>query len=67
MIYLMILSIWTDIQDFFRPVTDFFTDLWNSIRDFLLQYMSQDVLTILIFGIVVAIILIIVLAIMNKS
>ena len=63
----MILSIWTDIQDFFRPVTDFFTDLWNSIRDFLLQYMSQDVLTILIFGIVVAIILIVVLAIMNKN
>ena len=67
MIYLMILSIWTDIQDFFRPVTDFFTDLWNSIRDFLLQYMSQDVLTVLVFGIVVAIILIIVLAVMNRN
>ena len=63
----MISSIWTDIQDFFRPITDFFIDLWNSIRDFLLQYMSQDVLTILIFGIVVAIILIVVLAIMNKN
>ena len=67
MIYLMILSIWTDIQDFFRPITDFFTDLWNSIRDFLLQYMSQDVLTVLVFGIVVAIILIIVLAVMNRN
>ena len=67
MIYLMILSIWTDIQDFFRPITDFFTDLWNSIRDFLLQYMSQDVLSVLVFGIVVAIILIIVLAIMNRN
>lgn len=63
----MILSIWTDIQDFFRPVTDFFIDSWNSIRDFLLQYMSQDVLSVLVFGIVVAIILIVVLAIMNRN
>ena len=63
----MILSIWTDIQDFFRPITDFFTDLWNYIHDFLLQYMSQDVLTVLVFGIVVAIILIIVLAVMNRN
>ncbi len=63
----MILSIWTDIQEFFRPITDFFGDLWNSIRDFFLQYMSEDVLTILIFGILVAIILIVVLAIMNRN
>ncbi len=63
----MIINIWDDITIFFKPVIDFFKDLWTTMQDFLLQYMSQDVLNILIFGIVVAIILIIILAIINRE
>ena len=63
----MILNVWDDIMIFFDPIIDFFKELWTTIQDFLLQYMSQDVLNILIFGIVVAIVLIVILAIINKD
>ncbi|HIR75126.1 TPA: hypothetical protein IAB95_06485 [Candidatus Ventrenecus avicola] len=64
---MLILSVLSDIEYFFRPVIEFFGDLWNTIKDFFLQYMSENVFNILIFGIGVAILLIIVLAIMNRD
>ena len=64
---MLILDVLSDITDFLEPVITFFKNIWNAFQNFFLQYMSQDVLTILIFGIVVAIILIVVLAIMNRN
>lgn len=63
----MILNIWDDTVDFFEPIITFFKNIWNDINTFLLQYMSQDVLNIFVFGIIVAIILFVVLAIINKK
>ena len=63
----MTLDILSDISEFFDPVIKFFQDLWTNIENFLLEYMSKDVLNVLIFGILIAIILIIVLAIMNRD
>jgi len=66
-ILIFISDIWEDTVDFFDPIIQFFKDLWNNINHFLLQYMSQDVLNVLVFGIVITFILIIVLAIMNRN
>ena len=63
----MLLNIMSDFNNFFKPVIVFFEDLWNSIHDFLLQYMSEDVFNIFIFIIIIAIILFIVLAIINRD
>ncbi len=65
--FMIILSIFDPILDFLKPITDFFKETWYDINAFLLRYMPQDVLNIIIFGILVAIILIVVLAIVNKN
>ncbi len=64
---MLILDFLDTINDFFRPVISFFQEFWNQIRAFLLQYMPGDVINILVFGILVAIILIVVLAIVNQK
>lgn len=64
---MMMLNVFTPIIDFFKPITDTVKEVWYDINSFLLRYMPQDVLNILIFGIIVAIILIVVLAIVNKN
>lgn len=64
---MIILSMFDPIIDFFKPIITFFKDIWNDINSFLLQYLSQDVLNIFIFGILVAVILIVVLAIINRN
>ena len=53
-------------SDFFHPIISFFQGIWDQIRSFLLQYMPGDVINIFIFGILIAIILIVVLAIVNR-
>ena len=63
----MILNIFDDLQDFFSPVVDFFVNIWHSIQDFFLQYMSQGAFNIFIFISIVAIILFVVLAIINRD
>lgn len=64
---MMILDIWQDTLDFFEPIVTFFKNIWNDINTFLLQYMSQDVLNIFVFGILIAIILFVILAVMNRK
>ena len=64
---MLILDVLADLEYFFRPIIEFFSDIWTSIRDFFLQYMSENVFNVLIFGIGIAILLIIILAIMNKD
>ncbi len=64
---MIVLNVLEPIIEFFEPVISFFKDIWNDIHSFLLQYMSQDVFNIFVFGILVAIALIIVLAIMNRN
>ena len=64
---MIIANVLDDLLDFFAPVIDLFKDLWTDISNFFLQYMSQNVFNILVFGIVVAIILIIVLAVINRD
>lgn len=71
MIFVMILNILTDLWDtfldFIEPLTSFLKETWSDLNTFLLKYMSQDVMNILAFGIVVAIILIVVLAVINNK
>lgn len=64
---MMILDFASDAKEFFSPLLDLMKDLWSNINGFLLQYMPQNVASILIYGILIAIALIIVLAIMNKN
>ena len=64
---MIILDILDDTKDFFEPFIIFLTNLWNTIKGFFLQYMSIDAFNILFFGIAVAVILMIVLAIMNRN
>lgn len=63
----MLTTLWDEIGNFFDPIIDFFRDLWTSIQDFLLQYMSQEVLNIFILLILVGIVMFVVLAIINKN
>ena len=64
---MLILDILDTINDFFKPVISFFQGIWDQIRNFLLQYMPGDVINILVFGILIAISLIVVLAIVNRK
>ncbi len=64
---MLILDILDDTKDFFEPFMIFLTNLWNTIKGFFLRYMSIDAFNILFFGIAVAVILMIVLAIMNRN
>ena len=64
---MLILDILDDTKDFFEPFMIFLTNLWNTMKGFFLQYMSIDAFNILFFGIAVAVILMIVLAIMNRN
>ena len=64
---MLILDILDVTKDFFDPFMTFFNNLWNAIKGFFLQYMSIDAFNILFFGIAVAVILMIVLAIMNRN
>ncbi len=61
------LDIASSINEFFDPVISFFKEIWGNIQHFLLQYMSSDVLNILVFGILIAVVLIIVLAVVNRK
>ena len=64
---MLILDILYDTKEFFEPFMTFLTNLWNSIKDFFLRYMSIDTFNILFFGIAIAIVLIVVLSIMNRD
>ena len=64
---MLILDILDDTKDFFEPFMTFLTNLWIAIKGFFLRYMSIDAFNILFFGIAVAVILMIVLAIMNRD
>ena len=63
----MLTTLWDEIGNFFDQIIDFFRDFWTSIQDFLLQYMSQDVLNIFILLILVGIVMFVVLSIINKN
>lgn len=71
MIFVIVLNIlvdlWDTFLDFIEPLTSFFKEAWQDINSFLLRFMSQDVLNILAFGIIIAILLIVVLAVMNNK
>ena len=64
---MLMLNVFDPILDFFEPIITFFKELWYDINSFFLQYMPQNVLNIIVFGILIAMILIIVLAIVNKN
>lgn len=62
-----ILTIKGDFTSLFNSIKEFFIGIWEKIEGFFLQYLSQDVFNIFIFGIVVILILFILLAIMNRD
>ena len=49
------------------PIQDFFVKIWNDINDFLLHYMSQDIINIFLIAVGAAIVLFILLAIINRD
>jgi len=55
------------LSEFIDPIVSTVKDLWYDFSSFFLRYMSEDVFNILVFGILIAIILIIVLAVMNRN
>lgn len=63
---MIILNIFDTFLEFINPIMEFFKDLWFDFSSFFLQYLSEDVFNILVFGILIAIALIIVLAIINN-
>lgn len=54
-------------SEFIDPIVSTVKDLWYDFSSFFLRYMSEDVFNILVFGIVIALVLIIVLAVINKN
>ncbi len=64
---MLILDILSDTKDFFEPFMTFLTGLWNSIKGFFLQYMSLEAFNVIFLAIIIAVILIIALAIINRD
>lgn len=64
---MLIMDVFSMVQSFFKPILDFFYDIWYQLNSFLLQYMSQEVINIFLCGIGFALLLIIILAIMNHK
>lgn len=63
----IVTDLWETFLDFVNPVVSFFKDLWNDINSFLLKYIPQDALNIIVVGVIIAIILVVVLAIVNNK
>lgn len=53
-------SLWSNIQKFF-------TNIWDSIKTFALQYLSETAFNVLVYALIVLIILFIILAVMNRN
>lgn len=62
-----ILTIKGDFTSIFNSIKEFFIGIWDKIEGFFLQYISQDVFNVFIFGIIILLLLFIILAIMNRD
>lgn len=61
------LSLKDELLSFLEPFVTFFKDVWGDIRTFFLQFMSEDVFNIFVFGLLIAAIMLIALAIINHD
>ena len=63
----IILSIKTDIEDFFEPLWKAFSDAYDMIMHFLLGFMDAETIRIFFYAIVVIIIIFILMAVINRK
>ncbi len=61
------LSLKDELLDLLEPVITFFKDIWLDMRSFCLQFMSEDVFNIFIFGVFIAFLMLVALAIINHD
>ena len=66
-IKMFILSIQTDIQDFFEPLLDAFANTWDMIKHFFLKFMDAETLNILFYALIVLAVMLILMAVINKN
>ena len=64
---MMILNLKDELLNFLEPIVDFFKSVWQDIQNFCLQYMSQDVVNIFIFALIIGMIMLVALAIINRD
>lgn len=64
---LNILTVKGDMTTIFNSIKEFFINIWLKIENFFLRYMSKDIFNVFVFGIILMIILLIILAIMNRD
>ena len=56
-----------ELLDLLEPVITFFKDIWLDMRSFCLQFMSEDVFNIFIFGVFIVFLMLVTLAIINHD
>lgn len=61
------LSLKDELLDLLEPVITFFKDIWLDMRSFCLQFMSEDVFNIFIFGVFIVFLMLVALAIINHD
>ncbi len=61
------LSLKDELLDLLEPVITFFKDIWLDMRSFCLQFMSEDVFNIFIFGVFIVFLMLVTLAIINHD
>ena len=62
-----ILTIKGDLTSIYVEFKDFFINIWNSIHDFFLKYMSEEIFSVSVLAVGVIIVIFILLAIMNRN
>ena len=61
------LSLKDELLDLLEPVITFFKNIWLDMRSFCLQFMSEDVFNIFIFGVFIVFLMLGALAIINHD
>ena len=67
MVFSVILSIQTDIYDFFEPLLDAFSDAYDMIMHFLLKFMDPETLKVFFVALGILALILVVMAIINKN
>ena len=67
MFLMIILSIKTDLEDFFYPLWKAFSDAYDMLNHFLLGFMDQQTLTLFLAALFVLALILVLMAIINKN
>ena len=63
----MLLSVTNDFMSIINSIKHFFINIWQSIQGFFLRYVSEQTFNVILLGIIALIIILVLLAIMNRN